>query len=135
MEVIFYSKEGVAFQDALSVINTYVDGDTYFSASAEHLTCAKKEDDNGLSRYYVRKCVTGPKGGHFIDPYGALSNVRDFTAYDNQSARRVYEYTLVSESVFNQYVKYLSTRNPAYIRNAERDYYNYPLEKRAHASR
>lgn len=136
MEVVFYSKEGVEFTDALATVNTYKDGDIYFSASAEHLTTAKKEvDEKGNTRHYIRKCTTGASGGHFIDPFGALSNVRDFTSYDNQSARRFYEYTLVNADVFDRYVKYLRTRNPAHLRNAERDYNNTPVERFAHAAR
>lgn len=138
VEVVFYNKEGLEFTDELTMISNYKDGYICHSAHAEHLTCAKKEVDRvgGVerSRPYIRKCTTGPNSGHFINPYGALSNERDFTTYDKLGGRRLYEYFLVNDGVFDQYVKYLRTRNPAHLRNAERDYNNTPVEKFAHVA-
>lgn len=134
MNVTFFNKDGVEFSDTLKTVNTY-NGDVYWSATAEHITCAKREVDDTKQRFYIKKCTTGPNGGHFANPYGNLSNPKDFTAYDSQSARRFYEYTPVNEDIFDQYIAFLVTRNPSHLRNAERTYNNTSKETYAHASR
>lgn len=135
LEVTFYSKDGVPFNDSLAVVNTYLDGDVYHSANSEYLTCAKKEADGTREKFYIKKCTTGHNGGHFANPYGPLSNPKDLVAYDTMSARRHYEYTPVNEDIFNLYINFLVSRNPSYLRNAERDYNNTPKETYTHASR
>lgn len=74
--------------------------------------------------YYIKKCTAGANAGNFANPYGATYNPREFTAYDSHSGRNYYEYAKVSENVFNDYLKFLQSRNQSHYLNAQREYKN-----------
>jgi hypothetical protein len=122
MKVEFYDKDGLAFTDELKIVPKY-NMDEIWSASREGSTCAKVESADGSDRYFVKKCTTGGNGGSFLSPYGAFSNANDLSRVDRASGRRYYEYEQVSKDVFDNYIKFLSTRNPAYFNYARRLYF------------
>jgi hypothetical protein len=122
MSTIYFTEDGTAYMQ-----------DYGFS-------CAKvdersKQEEGGVDRYYIKKCVVGPNGGHFYNPWGPMSKPGDLVAFDSQSGRHFYEYVQVTEAVMMQYRAFLKSRNPSHLRNAERDYNNGPKETYTHVSR
>lgn len=119
--VVFYNKDGKEFSDAVTVVSGRYNSDEVLSKNAEHDAYAKKEIDGDRIDCFVKKCTTGNNAGHFADPFGGLYTV-NLSAIDVYAGRRYYEYERVKGEVFNLYISFLKTRNPSYLRNAERSF-------------
>jgi hypothetical protein len=72
---------------------------------------AKK--NNG--RFYVRK----DSSGMFYNPDGIFTTEVD--SFNKRYGKDVYEFRGVTESAYNMYIKFLLTKNPLYLRKAERE--------------
>lgn len=68
--------------------------------------------------YFVKVVNSGGDAGHFANPVSLSHNNSDFKSIDRYG-RNKYDYKVVSKKVFDLYVKFLETRNKAWLKNAE----------------
>lgn len=97
---ISYDKDGVPFQGK--------DEFAVFAKSTE-------------KEFYVKKGKSGPESSHFLNPNGMWFTDGSERGFDKRSGRNVFEFTKVTKAAFDYYLKFLQTKNPAYLRNAERE--------------
>lgn len=92
----------------------------------DHASCAKEEvyvNQNETKRYYyVKRGCVGHLAGRFFNPYNNMLSVHQMRGYDTQSGRAYFEYAMVTEEIFQFYLKFLRTKNPAYLTTSERLY-------------
>ncbi len=101
---VSYNKEGTSFHPEN-------DGQVY----------AKTTTLNSQTNYYVKKSRSGINASFLLNPYGMWHNEGSEGAFDKRSGRNAYELTKVTEDCFNFYLRFLQTKNAAYLRNAERE--------------
>lgn len=71
--------------------------------------------------YYVKRCTTGMDAGHLLNPNSIWHKGGETKAFDARTGRNYYRYEKVNENCFKLYLRFLETKNPAYLRNAERE--------------
>jgi len=71
--------------------------------------------------FFVKKGKVGADASHLLNPNSMWFNEGDEKAFDKRSGRKAFEFAKVTENCFNLYVKFLKTKNPAHLRNAERE--------------
>lgn len=81
---------------------------------------AKRVETIRSVRYYVLFGTTGPDIGRMVNPRGLYFNMDDIRKVNNQRGRGRYEFRVVPESSFREYLKFLTSRTESYLRNAER---------------
>ena len=79
---------------------------------------------NGKTEFFVKFATAGAGVGRMLNPWGVYYNVGDEHKYEKTMGRKRYEFRKVSEVVFNNYLKFLETRNERHILNAERESVN-----------
>lgn len=87
---------------------------------AKHIKRVTKENIE-INEYYVKKGTVGADAGHLLNPNGVWFVEGAQTSFDKRSGRKVFEFSKVTKGCFDYYLKFLETKNPAYLRNAERE--------------
>ena len=76
---------------------------------------AKSVTRLGFTWYWLKKGTQGPIRGSLLNPF-----VRQETFHHVFKDKELYEWSRVTNSQFDAYVKFLKTKDPAYLRQAER---------------
>lgn len=82
--------------------------------------CAKCEETDGHVRFFTKFSTDGYDKGQLLDPWGVYFKPSDLTKLAINAGRSKYEYRQVKESAFHDYLHYLTTHDPRYLRSAER---------------
>ncbi len=106
---ISYNKDGIP-------TNTENDNSVF----AKH-SVRKTKEDITIKEYLVKKGTVGADAGHLLNPNSIWFIDGQETSFDKRSGRKVFEFSKVTKSCFDFYLKFLQTKNPAYLRNAERE--------------
>lgn len=85
------------------------------------MTVKKKEAVEPGETYFVKRCTTGMDAGHLFNPNSIWNKGGETKAFDTRSGRSVYRYEKVTKTCFDLYLRFLFSKNPAYLRNAERE--------------
>jgi len=86
--------------------------------TVEEQACAKQvKNNNGSERYFIKKAANG----QLFDQNNLWHVPGTENAFDKRRGRNIYEFTQVNKECFEFYLKFLQTKNPAYLRNAERE--------------
>jgi hypothetical protein len=74
------------------------------------------------TRYFCKFNTHGVEAGHLVNPWSmyAEENPNFTNAINARTGKALHEYKEVSETIFNLYVKYLSSRSDVHYRQAER---------------
>src|SRR5688572_9627076 len=85
-----------------------------------------KEDKEAFAKsdgasFYIKHVRIGLDSGHLVNPWSIWFTNEYKSSKLAHRGIAALEYRKVSKSVFDLYIKYLSTQNPAYYRNAERN--------------
>jgi hypothetical protein len=99
------------------------DNTKYFTIGCEQInndteTVFAKQRNN---RYYVKRATYGPEAGKLANPFGTLYKVGQSKTHENRTGKQQYEYSEVTKTVFDMYLKFLETHSEIYLRNAERE--------------
>jgi hypothetical protein len=84
----------------------------------------RREQPGGITEYFIKFATTGPGVGRILNPWGIYFTPGDEFKFEKQMGRKRYEFSKVSQNVFENYIKFLETRNTRYILNAEREVKN-----------
>lgn len=76
---------------------------------------------NGRTEYFVKVATAGAGIGKLLNPWGVYYKPGDDTRYEKQMGRKTYEFKHVNQNIFDQYMKFLETKNQRYLLNAERE--------------
>lgn len=91
--------------------------DEVFAKSISSIT----KEGIDLEQFLVKKGRTGPDASHLLNPNSIWAAEGQERAFDRRSGRKTFEFAIVTKDCFNLYIKFLQTKNPAYLRNAERE--------------
>jgi len=72
------------------------------------------------SRFFIKKCNTGTNSGHFYDPNSLWNLENENKSFNSKKGKPIYQFVKVDAEIFELYLKYLKTKNPSHLRNAER---------------
>ncbi len=81
----------------------------------------RREYPSGHKEYFVKYATTGGSVNRMLNPWGLYFTAGDETKVEKMMGRKRYEFRRVKESVFDAYLKFLSTQNQRYLLNAERE--------------
>jgi hypothetical protein len=84
----------------------------YTKAEDNPLACAKQVRSEHRTKYFVKRNTRG----HFMNPIGPET----FHTTKTIPGRPEWKFVEVSEKAFNYYIRFLATKNRAWLLNAER---------------
>jgi len=79
------------------------------------------KDGNDVVRYYLKRTISGHENGRLLNPLSMWHTAGMEKGYDARHGRKTCEFSPVTKTCFELYMKFLSTKNLAYLRNAERE--------------
>lgn len=92
---------------------------------ADETRCAAKRVEGVRGpRYFVKFCTEGPDKGHVLNPYSVYFREGDDVRMEQRRGKLRYEFKLVSETAFHNYIRFLQTKLYAFCQNAEREILN-----------
>lgn len=74
---------------------------------------AVRDATTGLTKYFVKKATQGVNANQMYNPTGLLFNAAAV-------ARDRYEWKPVSQAAYDHYIRFLTTKNPLFLKHAER---------------
>jgi len=80
-------------------------------------------DEPEETNYYIKKCNMGADASHLLNPNSIWYKDGETRGFDKTRGKDYYSYSKVNENCFKLYLKFLETKNQAYLRNAEREMY------------
>lgn len=101
---IYYNKDGQTFHpDNL--------GEVYAASTSEA--------DRHI--FLIKRGRSGTTASFLLNPNNMWHAEGSENSFDKRTGRNVYELTKVTKDCFDYYIKFLQTKNLAYLRNAERE--------------
>lgn len=79
------------------------------------------KDSNDITRYFLKRITGGQENGRLLNPQSMWHTAGIEKAYDKRHGRKTCEFSQVTKTCFELYMKFLSSKNIAYLRNAERE--------------
>lgn len=115
------------------ILASNIDGDAVFTISGRQdkndngfylLDISTKEAENNPYAHAIKNSTDGTywvkigQNGRLFNPYGLFSEGMETK---QRVGRSTWKFRSVSSNIFNQYVRFLSTRNESFLHNAERE--------------
>lgn len=94
-----------------------------WTADQERCAAKRVKTNRGI-HYFVKWCLEGPDKGHLLNPYSIYFREGDDIKMEQRRGRLRYEFKQVSETAFNNYIKFLQTKLYALCQAAEREILN-----------
>lgn len=79
---------------------------------------------SGHKDYFIKFATAGPGEGNLLNPWGLYFTPGDEYTFEKKMGRYRYIFKPVSQAVFNNYIKFLQTRNERYLVIIERELRN-----------
>lgn len=96
----------------------YIDSDNYPRTKTEtNQTFAKCITNNSAKKFFIK---TGAYG-RIYNPMGMFSEGKE-SKFNAKIGRKQFDFTQVNQRVFDMYLNFLSTKNIAWLNNAEREF-------------
>lgn len=95
--------------------HTFIDDADRPRVNADKDALAKKLITNDSTKYYIKI----GHNGRIFNPMGMFSEGKN-NKFLSQAGRKEYEFKQVNRDIFDMYVNFLSTKNIAWLNNAER---------------
>lgn len=111
-----YSGDVIPYEDEV-IIGFDTSGD--YTDQPDDVCCKRVQTERSI-RYYIKFCTMGTETGRMMNPVGMYFRKDQIATADPRTGRHRYEFRLVAEGAFRDYLKFLSTKNESYLRNAER---------------
>lgn len=70
--------------------------------------------------FYLKVSTQARDSGHPANPRGLYFNAEDLTRMSNTNGKPLYDYKMVSKTTFDDYIKFLVTKNIDFLRLTER---------------
>jgi hypothetical protein len=82
------------------------------------------QDENRVQLYFCKMGTTGHDQGRFVNPRGMYFRMTDLNRSETRLGRERYAWKRVAAEVFSQYLKFLTSKNEQFLRQAERGYHD-----------
>lgn len=96
--------------------HTKFDTEGFPITDVEDDSCAKLTKTNNKHRYFIKIDTYGKP----YNPIGMYSE-NQINKFSSKAGKKIYTFKETNEKAFNQYLKFLKTKNLAWLRNAERE--------------
>lgn len=98
---------------------------TYFSLEGNEqrtekkAVCSVSAKESGEPVYQVARFNTGVEAGHFVNPQSLYFDEALLSEFDDSRGKNKVTLYKVNQEVFDLYMKFLKTKNSAFLRGAE----------------
>lgn len=89
--------------------------------TSENKMCVAKKvsyKETNITKFFIKVCTHGMNSGLFFDPNNNYKE--ELGKFDNQTGRLRFTFKATSKESFDGYVKFLVSKNPSLLSNAQR---------------